>query len=90
LLSEGPAVTDIASTKVRSAEDEILALARKHGVSYQITKLDELGNAMSRLAGDDAKLNDCELLLLALERAGHLSAKDANRLHAAYMRQHRS
>ena len=80
-------MVDIASVKLRSAKDEILALAREHGVSYQFTKLDELGNAMCRLAGDNVKLDDTELLLLALERAGHLSTKDGNRLHAAYMRQ---
>jgi hypothetical protein len=71
-------MVDIASVKLRSAKDEILALAREH---------DELGNAMCRLAGDNVKLDDTELLLLALERAGHLSTKDGNRLHAAYMRQ---
>ena len=79
---------DIASVKTRAAQNEILALARKHGVAYKPMPLDKLGEAMSRLAGDDVELDDTELLLLALERAGHLSAKDANRLHVAYMNQH--
>jgi hypothetical protein len=78
---------DIAIVKTPSAQDEILALARQHGVTYEPTELDTLGNAMSRLAGDDVVLDDTELLLLALERAGHLSTKDANRLHVAYMGQ---
>ena len=81
---------DITSVKTSSARDEILALARQHGVTYQPTALDELGNAMSRHAGDDVQLDDTESLLLALERAGHLSTNEANRLHAAYMRQTRS
>ncbi len=78
---------DIASLKVRSAMEEILALARAHGVAYRPTALDDLGNAITRLAGDDVPLDDTESLLLALERAGHLSAGDADRLHVAYMRQ---
>ena len=80
---------DVSSVKLRSAKEEILALARKHGVAYKPTELDRLGNAMAQLAGDDVKLDDTEHLLLALERAGHLSTKDANRLHVAYIRQRR-
>ena len=78
-----------AKTKLRSAEEEILALAREHGVTYQPTELDELADTFARLSGDDVQLDDTELLLLALEKAGHLSTRDANRLHIAYMRQHR-
>ena len=76
---------DATSTKTLAAQDEILALACKYGVAYKAMPLDKLGEVMSRLAGDDVELDDTELLLLALERAGHLSAKDANRLHVAYM-----
>jgi hypothetical protein len=79
---------DETSVKIRSAQDEILALARRHGVAYTPMPLDRIGDAITRLAGDDAELDDIELLLLALERAGHLSTTDANRLHVAYLRQH--
>jgi hypothetical protein len=78
---------DIASVKTRSVLEEIIALARQHGVAHTRMPLDKLGDAMARLAGDDVELDDTERLLLALERAGHLSAADANRLHVAYMRQ---
>ncbi|HLQ94273.1 MAG TPA: hypothetical protein VK148_29995 [Xanthobacteraceae bacterium] len=80
---------DITIVKTPSAQDEILALGRRHGITYQPTALDELGNAMARLEGDDVQLDDTESLLLALERAGHISTKDANRLHVAYIRQRR-
>jgi len=79
---------DITFVKARAAQDEILALARQQGVAYKPMPLDKLGDAMSRLAGDEVELDDIERLLLALERGGHLSTKDANRLHVAYMRQH--
>lgn len=80
---------DTTSVKTRAAQDEILALARQHGVTYKPIPLDKLGDAITRLAGDEVELDDTERLLLALERAGHLSTKDANRLHVAYLRQHR-
>jgi hypothetical protein len=79
------AMGDATSIKALAAQDEIIALARKHGVTYKPMPLDKFGEAMSRLAGDDVELDDTELLLLALERAGHLLANDANRLHVAYM-----
>jgi hypothetical protein len=80
-------IDDITSVKTRSVLEEIIALARQHGVTYTSMPLDKLGDAMARLAGDDMELDDTERLLLALERAGHLSPADANRLHVAYMRQ---
>jgi hypothetical protein len=55
-------MVEIAPVRLRSADNEIPALARKHGVSYQFTKLDELGKRHVRLAGDDVKLDDTELL----------------------------
>jgi hypothetical protein len=36
-----------AKSKLRSAEEEILALAREHGVTYQPTELDELANTFA-------------------------------------------
>jgi hypothetical protein len=77
---------DFASVKVRSAKDEILALASRHGVTYKPTQLDKLGNAITRLAGDDIELDEPAQLLLALRRAGHLTGVEATRLHGAYLR----
>jgi hypothetical protein len=70
-----------------SAREKILSLARAHGVVYQPNPLDDLGNAITRLAGDDVQLDDTELLLLALEREGYVSHQEANHLHLTYMRQ---
>lgn len=77
---------DVTSTKVRSVAEEIRALARRHGVVYAPTPLDELGNAITRLAGDDVELDDTERLLLALRRAGYLTSAEATRLHGEYLR----
>jgi hypothetical protein len=59
---------------------------RKHGVTYRPTKHDQLGAAMSRLAGDEVELDDPAQLLLALRRAGHISHAEAARLHGEYLR----
>jgi hypothetical protein len=73
-----------AKTKLRSAEEEILA--REHGVTYQPTELDELADTFARLSGDDVELDEPALLLIALERAGHITSTEAARLHGEYLR----
>ncbi len=63
------------------------ALANKYRIAYAETATDILGHQITRLAGDDVALDDTVLLLLALERAGHVSPTDAVRLHADYLHQ---
>ena len=75
--------------KIQDPAQTILALAEHHHVIYNPTALDALGQQITRLSGDDVVLDQNELLLLALERAGHLTGRDAVRLHAAYLRQTR-
>ena len=78
---------DIAvKTKIRSAEEEIFALARAHGVTFQPTADDELADTFARLSGDDVSLDEAGLLLIALERAGHITSDEATRLHGAHLR----
>jgi hypothetical protein len=77
---------DTTQLKARSAEEGILSVARRHGVTYQPTALDELGNAMTRLAGDDVQLDEPARLLLGLRRAGHFSNAEAARLHGECLR----
>jgi hypothetical protein len=74
-------------TGVLFARAQILALAQARGVVYRQNALDDLGNAITQLAGDDVRFDDTELLLLTLERAGCVSTGEADRLHIAHMRQ---
>jgi hypothetical protein len=74
-------------TRQTDAADAIRALAQRHKVAYTETATDLLGHHITRLAGDDVKLDDIELLLLALERSGHVGGVEATRLHAAYLHQ---
>ena len=77
---------ETTSAKILSPEEEILALAREHRVTYQSTEYDDLAEAMTRLAGDGVELDEPALLLLALRRAGHITAAEAARLHGAHLR----
>jgi hypothetical protein len=81
---------DVILTKVRvkasSAKDEILGLARAYNITYQASELDALGNTITRLAGDDGRLDHPGELLLALRRSGYITAAEATRLHGAYLR----
>jgi hypothetical protein len=74
-------------TGVLSAREQILALARECGIAYLPNAVDDLGNVITQLAGDDVRFDETELLLLALERAGCVSTGEADRLHIAHMRQ---
>jgi hypothetical protein len=67
-------------------EATIRALAQQHKVGYARTGSDVLGHHITRLSGDTVVLDEPALLLLALERAGHLTSTEAARLHGAYLR----
>jgi hypothetical protein len=51
----------------------IVSLARQYGVTYTPTTTDLWAQDVTRLADDDVMLDDIELLLIALQRAGHMS-----------------
>ncbi len=71
--------TDIKAT--------IRALAERHRITYRPTDTDELAHHITRLAGDDVVFDETEQLLIALQRAGHLSRTEAVLLQADYLRQ---
>jgi hypothetical protein len=69
-----------------STLEQIRALAAKHNVTYRQTPLDVWAQDVSRVLGDDVELDEAAQLLLALQRAGHLTRTEATRLHANYLR----
>ena len=71
--------------QIESAAD-IRALAHRYGVTYTQTETDVWAEHVTRLAGDDVALDDVELLLIALQRAGHLSRPEALKLQVNYLR----
>ena len=71
--------TDTATT--------VRVMARRHRVVYSPTSTDRLAHDMTRLAGESIKLDEIEQLIIALQRAGHLTRTDAVRLTARYRRE---
>ncbi len=67
----------------------ILELAKQHGVGYAPTAGDDWAHHATRLAGDDVELDGIELLLIALQRAGHISRPAALDLQVRYLRETR-
>jgi hypothetical protein len=62
-------------------------LADRYHVSYRPTDTDELAQHITRISGDDVVFDEIEQLLIALQRAGHLSRTEAVLLQADYLRQ---
>jgi hypothetical protein len=76
------------SSRPQSATATVIRnLARKHHVAYVGTRNDALAHHITRLAGDHVELDEVEQLLIALQRAGHLSRKEIVRLQARYLRE---
>lgn len=67
----------------------IVNLAQRHAVTYSPTAADTWANNVTRLADDVVALDDIELLLIALQRAGHLTRPEALRLQVNYLREAR-
>lgn len=65
----------------------IRKMARQYNVGYVHSPRDGLAYHITRLAGDDVKLDEIEQLLVALQRSGHLSRTEMVRLQAAYLRE---
>ena len=75
------------SVPTRGVGEHIRKLAAQHNVSYAKTVGDELACAITRLSGDDVEMDEVELLLIALERAGVVSSEDVLPLHVSYLRE---
>jgi hypothetical protein len=79
------------SAQPRSATaTHIRKLAQQHHVAYARTQNDTLAHHITRLAGDHVELDEVEQLLIALQRAGHLSRQELVRLQARYLREAKS
>jgi hypothetical protein len=76
------------STRTQSqTATRIRQMVETHHVAYVRTQRDALAHHITRLAGDDVQFDGVEHMLLALQRAGHLSRVEAVRLQASYLRE---
>ena len=65
----------------------IRRMAAQHQVSYLPSESDRLANQITRLSGDVVELDEIEQLLIALQRAGHISRDQLVQLQARYLRE---
>ncbi len=77
-------------TQQNDTATAIRALVERHGITYVPTTTDAWARHVTRLAGDGVQLDEIELLLIALQRAGHLSRPDALALQVKYLREAKS
>jgi GrpB-like predicted nucleotidyltransferase (UPF0157 family) len=80
-------MTTVRATAIAdlTAKQQIDLLAAQHDITYQKTQLDELADTYSRLSDNEVELDETELLLLELDRAGILTGKDNGLLHLQYL-----
>lgn len=81
-MTGGPETLTPSSTAVL-----IRDMAAKHHVSYVATQSDMLADHITRLSSDHVRLDDIEHLLIALQRAGHITRDQLIRLQAQYLRE---
>lgn len=65
----------------------IRSMAAQHQVSYVPTQSDQFANQITRLSDDAIELDEIEHLLIALQRAGHISRDQLVHLQARYLRE---
>ena len=71
----------------RGVGEHIRKLAAQHNVVYAKTVGDEMASVIARLSGDAVEMDEVELLLIALERAGVVPSEDVLPLHVSYLRE---
>jgi hypothetical protein len=65
----------------------IREMAARYQVSYVPTQSDLLANHITRLSSDDVELDEIECMLVALQRAGHITRDRLVHLQACYLRE---
>lgn len=76
----------------RKSETAILVqkLAAKYHVTYVPSKSDVWAHHIARLVDNEVVLDPIETMLIALQRAGHLSRREMVQMQARYLREIRS
>lgn len=65
----------------------VVALAVGHGVTATRTQLDDFAETVTRMAGDDVRLDAVGQTLVALRERGLVSAQEMNRLMLNHRRE---
>ena len=81
-------MADPSNTLTESSTAALIRdMAARHHVSYVATPTDVLASDITRLSGDTVRLDEIECLLVALQRAGHITRDELVQLQARYLRE---
>ena len=78
---------DIAQLPVTGVGSFVARLAKAHGVVYRRTRLDDFAEAVTRLAGDDERLDSTGKLLATLRKKSVINGPQLARLMTNHMRE---
>jgi hypothetical protein len=73
-----------------TAKQKIKLLAQEYCIVYHQTYFDELADTYARLSDCNVELDETQLLLLELDRAGILTGKENDSIHLQYLRERKS
>ena len=76
---------DIVEGDTMTAEEEIRAIAERHGITFERSALDDYCETITRLSDDDVETDAVEDLIVAIGRAGVHDDKALTLLHARYL-----
>lgn len=79
--------TDVDELPKSDVRNYIERLAEHYKIKHQRTGLDEFAEAVTRMAGDDIKLDATEKLLVALKKNDLINAKQLARLLSNYLKE---
>lgn len=67
--------------------EQVLDLARQHGVSTQANGIDEMAMGITHAVGDNIEMDEVDTAIVHLIREGHLSLLEGQQLFLDYHRQ---
>jgi len=84
-MKRSSATFDLSRVPKSGIGSFISSLAKENGVTYLETPHDKLAHVITRLSDDNVVLDEQELLLIALQRAGVIPKASVIRLQARYL-----
>lgn len=78
---------DIDLLPIKGLKEYIDLFAKAHSVSSKHSKLNDWAEAITRVAGDDVRLDETERLLMTLKKENLINGRQAARLLINYMRE---
>lgn len=82
--------SDVAQLPVKDVATYVAGLAASYGVTFKRTRLDDFAEAVTRLAGDDERLDATGKLLASLRKKSVINGPQLARLMSNHMREQRS